>query len=158
MSQAIFSTNVSYTPGGGGALTQSFNGVAPYNAINAGSYDLAHMGTTTNFTIAFGGVGIARGFIVRNNTGNPIHLFLNNPITSFSSFPANDLTHPHQYEDAYAAAGGFQLPPGGVLTLCFPTAPSSMGPSSPLGALAKVTVILANPGGMGTIDYIVLGD
>lgn len=136
MAQAIFSSNISYSPGGGGSLTQSFNLMAPYNAINSGVHDVGDTAMGGFVNIAFGSVTGTRGLFIRNNSGTSIELFVNNPAATSGS------------------AGGFQLHAGGILLVCATTAGGAVvGPIASLKAF-----MIAAPSSSGTIDYIVLGD
>ncbi|AGP41513.1 hypothetical protein [Sorangium cellulosum] len=130
MSNALFTSELTYTPGGGGALTQSFRVTAPYTAISAGTLDIPDATASGQaFVIPFGGVNTdARGLVIKNNTGLDIGIRLNG-----------------------AAANIYQLAAGGVFMHWAPAAAAA-------GALtgASVTTTAATTG-PGTVDYIVLG-
>ncbi len=132
MGIAAFSCNVTYTPGGGGTLSQSFNVAASYAAISAGKIDVA-AGTAGNDTydVAFGAVGTdACGVVVQNNTDSDVRIDFN-------------------------GAGPVQaLAPGGVFTHWAPKKAASNSLTSLSLAIAGAT---ANSAG-GGIDYIVLGE
>lgn len=143
MAQSIFSTNVSYAPGGGGALTQSFNVTASYTAINAGTLDVP-IGTsvTAALDIPFGSVGGARGFVLRNNTPVDLKVYLNGgTVTATGTEPV------------------LQLPHGGFVIYASPVDASGTdeSPVRPLGAVRVYLKVPLPAGQSGTIDYITLG-
>lgn len=133
MPNAVFSSNLTYTPGGGGSLTQSFGVVAPYAAISAGTIDVpSGTAASSSFAIPFGGVETdARGLVIKNNTAFDIGIRLNG-----------------------ASADLYHLAPGGLLMHWAPKAASN--PASALKAASFTTT--ANVDSDGTVDFIVLGD
>ncbi|NRD44921.1 hypothetical protein [Corallococcus exiguus] len=71
MANAVFSSSVTYTPSGGGSLTQGFRVAFPYTASSAGTVDVA-AGSTTAVEIGFGSVNEVLGFVLQNNTDKDI--------------------------------------------------------------------------------------
>lgn len=141
MAQAIFSSNITYAPGGGGSLTQNFGVTATYAAINAGTIDVPSTVTTTDpIAIPFGSVDVtgggARGVFVRNNAGADIKLYVNRD-TGTAPAPTDKF---------------FQLPAGGMLMYWIPAA---VTPSA--NAVVAMQAFLQATGPGGTIDYITLG-
>ena len=131
MGIAAFSCNVTYSPGGGGTLSQSFNVAAPYTAISSGKIDVPG-GTAAgiSFAIPFGGVGVdARGFLVQNNTDSDLEIDLSTSGTA-------------QY----------RLPPGGPV---MHWATRKAGGASLTKAEVSVATLTVEP---GAIDFIVLGE
>jgi hypothetical protein len=82
MAGAVFTSSVSYTPGGGGSLTQGFRVAFTYSAVSSGTIDIAS-GSSAAQTIQFAGVGTALGFVVQNNTDADIHVSLNGSANLF---------------------------------------------------------------------------
>lgn len=131
MSNAVFNSNVTYTPGGGGTLTQSFAVTVSYAAISAGTIDIpasAAVGPAT-FTVPFGAVSGANGLLVKNNTANPLGIRLNGS--------SGDI---------------YQIAPNGVLMHWAPK--PGVAVTTPLTA-AVVTIGITDG---GSVDYVVLGD
>jgi hypothetical protein len=129
MSIAAFSCNVTYTPGGGGALSQNFNLAVPYSAISAGKLDVPS-GSSAAVSVPFGGVGVdTRGLLIQNNTDVDIEVDVANTGTA-------------QYH----------LAPGGLLLHWSP----KKAAASALVALSlkPATATAAD----GSIDFIVLGE
>lgn len=131
MGIAAFSCNVTYSPGGGGTLSQSFNVAAPYTAISAGKIDVpAATAATTSFSLPFGGVNVdARGLLIQNNTDSDLAIDL-----------------------SASGTAQYRLAPGG-LVIHF--APKKAGGASLKAAdvvVASLTVAA------GAIDFIVLGE
>jgi len=133
MSSAVFTSSLTYTPGGGGSLTQSFGVNVSYTAVSSGTIDIpAATASAAPFTIPFGGVNTdARGLLIKNNTNLDIGIRLNL---------------------AGAGANTYQLAPGGVMMHWAPAAAAG-------GHLTMTTItttaLVVNA---GTVDYIVLGD
>ncbi|WP_223645124.1 hypothetical protein [Corallococcus sp. EGB] len=71
MADAVFSSKVTYTPSGGGSLTQGFNVAFPYTASSSGTVDVA-AGASAAVDILFGSVNEVLGFILQNNTDKDI--------------------------------------------------------------------------------------
>lgn len=133
MSSAVFTSSLTYTPGGGGSLTQSFGVNVPYTAVSSGTIDIpGATAAATAFLIPFGGVNVdARGLMIKNNTDLDVGIRFNTSMT-----------------DSY------HLAPGGVLMHWAPAAAAA--PASALkGASIATTALTVNA---GTIDYIVLGN
>ncbi len=129
MGTAAFSCNVTYTPGGGGNLSQSFGMATQYTAISAGKFDVPS-GSTTDVVIPFGGVGVdARGVVIQNNTDVDLKVDIN-------------ATGTFQY----------QLAPGGLFMHWAPKKAAA-------AQLIHVTVKPASgPTEAGVVDFIVLGE
>lgn len=71
MANAVFTSSVSYTPGGGGSLTQGFRVAFEHSASVAGTIDVA-AGSSTKVDIPFGSVGDVLGFVLQNNTDSEV--------------------------------------------------------------------------------------
>jgi hypothetical protein len=129
MGTAAFSCSVTYTPGGGGNISQSFGSAVPYTAISAGKFDVA-TGSTTAIGIPFGGVGTdSRGILVQNNTDVDLEVDISNTSTA-------------QY----------RLAPGGLFMHWAPKKAGGMN-------LVAITVKPATgPTEPGVVDFIVLGE
>ncbi|MEZ4293389.1 MAG: hypothetical protein R3B70_00310 [Polyangiaceae bacterium] len=67
MANAVFSSSVSYTPSGGGSLTQGFRVAFPYSASSAGTIDVA-ASANSDIDIELGAVSDVLGFVLQNNT------------------------------------------------------------------------------------------
>jgi hypothetical protein len=134
MATAAFGSSLTYAPGGGGSLTQSFNVNATYTAISSGTIDIG-VGTASGviFGIPFGGVNTdARGLVIKNNTKQDLGIRIN-------GVPA-------------APATLYRLAPGGVF---MHWAPVAAGASALTAAAVDTTVLAADA---GSVDYIVLGN
>ena len=131
MGIAAFSCNVTYSPGGGGTLSQSFNVAAPYTAISSGKIDVpAATAASTAFSIPFGGVGVdARGFLVQNNTDSDLEIDL-----------------------SASGTAQYRLSPGGLV---MHWATKKAGGASLKAADVTVATLTVEP---GAIDFIVLGE
>ena len=131
MGTAAFSCNVTYSPGGGGTLSQSFNVAAPYTAISAGKIDVpAATAAATTIAIPFGGVGVeTRGLLIQNNTDSDLEIDL-----------------------SASGTAQYRLAPGGVVMHW--AAKKASG--APLLA-AEVTIATLTVDA-GAIDFIVLGE
>ncbi|MBL8739672.1 MAG: hypothetical protein JNK04_01220 [Myxococcales bacterium] len=131
MGIAAFSCNVTYSPGGGGSLSQSFNVAAPYTAISSGKIDVpAATAAATSFPIPFGGVGVdARGFLVQNNTDSDLEIDL-----------------------SASGTAQYRLAPGGLV---MHWAAKKAGGASLKAADVTVASLTIDA---GAIDYIVLGE
>ncbi|NOK16270.1 hypothetical protein [Corallococcus carmarthensis] len=71
MANAVFSSSVTYTPSGGGSLTQGFRVAFAYTASSAGTVDVA-AGSSAAVDIVFGSVSEVLGFVLQNNTDKDI--------------------------------------------------------------------------------------
>jgi hypothetical protein len=67
MANALFSSSVTYTPGGGGSLTQGFRVAFSYTACSSGTIDVA-ANANTAIDIPLGAVDEVLGFVLQNNT------------------------------------------------------------------------------------------
>ena len=129
MPQAEFSSSVTYSPPGGGLLTQAFGVTANYASASAGTVAISAKADPHPIAIPFGGIGAdARGLVVRNNTAVDLGIRLNG-----------------------ATSDLYRLAPGGLI---MHWAPASAGAS----ALTACTVApaVAAPSD-GSIDYLVFG-
>ncbi|MBK8258030.1 MAG: hypothetical protein IPK82_35860 [Polyangiaceae bacterium] len=146
MVAAAFASTLTYAPGGGGSLTQSFGVNVSYAAISAGTIDVG-VGTAidTTIEIPFGGVNVeAQGVVIKNNTGIDIGIRLNDLPTVVA--PAT-------------SASIYRLAPGGMW---MHWAPKAAGSQKLTKAAFVVTKTVANPAPpappeAGTVEYIVLG-
>lgn len=135
MGIAAFSCNVTYSPGGGGTLSQSFNVAAPYTGISAGKIDVA-AGSAANgdYDISFGSVGVdARGVLIQNNTDSDVEIDVNAAGTSTPQYA---------------------LAPGGVF---MHWAPKKATAKSLVSLGLTIAAAISTSKG-GAIDFIVLGD
>lgn len=97
MASAVFASNVSYEPGGGGSITQGFRAAFEYTAVNAGRWDVAPADPAVPFALPFGGVGVVKGLIVQNNTSTDIGIAINGtaatPVALFHLAPGATFMH-----------------------------------------------------------------
>lgn len=128
MASAVFTSGLTYTPGGGGTLNQGFRVAFNYTAVSAGKHDVA-IGSTSAVAIAFGGVGNALGVLVQNNIDVDLTVTIN------------------------GSAALYRLAPGGMLMHWAPAAPGG----TPLTAIA-VTPAGSGPSVAGSVDYVILGN
>jgi hypothetical protein len=136
MPKATFSANVTYTPGGGGSLTQSFGVGVTYAAISAGTIDIPKAGGKV--MIPFGGVDTdACGLVIKNNTSRDIGVRLN---ASATADAGTDIYH---------------LAPGGIF---MHLAPGLVKAGSVALKHAAITAALITTDAAETVDYIVLGN
>lgn len=126
MAGAVFTSSVTYVPGGGGSLTQGFRVAFSYSAVSAGTIDIAAAANTA-VVIPFGGVGSSLGLVVQNNTNADVTVSLN------------------------AASNIYRLSPGGVVMHWAPAAPGgtpltgvSVTPQAPTEAGSVDYVVLGN--------------
>jgi hypothetical protein len=73
MANAVFSSSVTYTPSGGGSLTQGFRVAFAYTASSSGTIDVA-AGANTEVDIGFGAVGAVLGFVLQNMTDKDLSI------------------------------------------------------------------------------------
>ncbi|WP_437755095.1 hypothetical protein [Sorangium sp. So ce1389] len=73
MANAMFTSSISYSPSGGGSLTQGFRVAFAYSASCSGTIDVA-AGANSAIDIAFGAVNDVLGFVLQNNTLADIEL------------------------------------------------------------------------------------
>lgn len=138
MANAVFTSSVTYEPGGGGSITQGFRTDFKYKAVSAGKWDVAAGAPPAKYEIPFGGVGSALGFILQNNTDRDVAVTLNGPDDAAGS-PA-----PSQYD----------LAPGGMLMHW-----AAKAPASTAAAFKRVRFELKTAASVdGSVDFIILGD
>lgn len=128
MASAVFTSGLTYSPGGGGTLTQGFRAAFDYAAVSAGKYDVAATSVTA-VAIPFGGVGSALGVIIQNNTDCAVEVKIN------------------------GSAALYNLAAGGLLMHWAPKSPAAL----PLTSIT-VTPVTGGPTVAGSIDYVVLGN
>lgn len=73
MANAVFSSSVSYTPSGGGSLTQGFRVTFDYTASVSATLDVA-VDSDTEIDIQPLSVGDVLGFVLRNNTDKALEV------------------------------------------------------------------------------------
>jgi hypothetical protein len=71
MANAVFSSSVTYTPSGGGSLTQGFRVAFAYTASSSGTIDVPK-GNSTEVDVGFGAVAEVLGFVLQNKTAKDI--------------------------------------------------------------------------------------
>lgn len=92
MANAVFTSSVTYEPGGGGTITQGFRMAFDYSALSAGRWDIA-VGSTNVVVAAFGGVSSAQGLVLQNNTDVDIGLGFNSATVLYHLAPGGLIMH-----------------------------------------------------------------